>query len=120
MGAIGLGAQEWSVSFAKIFIDIVERFGLFAWGGIDWVSADELGLVEHGLVAAEEAEDSGLGGSISKNVWYADVEDLASVSNIGIVTVDAAFAAETTDDGTDNQTSAVGENETTVGLSLNQ
>lgn len=117
---VGLGVQEGSVSFAKVFVDTVERFGLFAWGGIECVGADELRLVEHGLVTAEEAEDSGLGGSVSKDVWYADVEDLASVSNVGIVTVDAAFAAETTDDGSDNQTSTVWKNETTVGLSFNQ
>ena len=73
---------------------VVEVRRLLARYGVEGKGADEVGLVEDGLVGADEAPLEHLLLAVGVGHRVADVEELALVRHIGVVAVRAALARE--------------------------
>ncbi len=82
-----VGFETLGINLAKLNC-AVESWGLFAGEGVSFVVAGKGGLVEDGAVAADEAPVGRLD-HLSSVILQgkADVEDLAGVLDVGVVTV---------------------------------
>lgn len=82
------------VDLAKLDL-VVEGLGLGAGNGVDLVVASEGALIEDGSVAADKGPLSGLDDGTEVILeGKTDVEELASVGDIGVVTVFTSLARE--------------------------
>lgn len=103
--------QELCVFNANVVVDVVEISGVLAWHGIFGEGAGQSQLVEDGLVAAEERVVQSFLVAVGVGDGVADVEDLAVVVDVSVVSVSEAVTIEIGVDWSNDQLDSVGKKE---------
>lgn len=96
-------SKEESVFNANVVVDVVEVAGVLAGDSFFGEGAGQRQLVEDGLVSTEETVVLSFGGSVGVGDLVADVEDLAVVVNVGVISVSEAIARECGLDRSDDE-----------------